>query len=186
MARTAQTDVAILGALSIAPMTGYEVRAAIGDVLGDFWHESFGQIYPTLARLEASGAVRRTAPGRTSGSRFEITPVGLQQLRDRLAEPFSPSPARNPLLLRLFFGDNLPPGRAEELLGDEIARAERALARYGQIRADIEQEPSGRDRTLHLITVGFGEQHARAHLQWARESLAALTVRPTTGGGAHA
>ena len=52
MARERQTDLAVLGALSIAPMTGYALREGIRDVLGQFWSESFGQIYPTLARLE--------------------------------------------------------------------------------------------------------------------------------------
>ena len=52
MARTSQTRLAVLGALSVEPMTGYAVRAAIAETLGHFWHESFGQIYPTLAELE--------------------------------------------------------------------------------------------------------------------------------------
>ena len=34
MARERQTDLAVLGALSIAPMTGYAVREGIRDVLG--------------------------------------------------------------------------------------------------------------------------------------------------------
>jgi DNA-binding PadR family transcriptional regulator len=46
MARQAQTSTAVLGALSVEPMTGYEIRQVIADVLGHFWHESFGQIYP--------------------------------------------------------------------------------------------------------------------------------------------
>ena len=59
MKRTSQTDVAVLGALSIEPMSGYRIRRAIADVFGHFWYESFGQIYPTLARLEAAGLVTR-------------------------------------------------------------------------------------------------------------------------------
>ena len=49
MARQAQTSTAVLGVLSIGSLTGYEIRQAISTVLGHFWHESFGQIYPCLA-----------------------------------------------------------------------------------------------------------------------------------------
>ncbi len=52
--RTNQTDTAVLGALSVMPMTGYAVRESIRDVLGHFWSESFGQIYPALASARDS------------------------------------------------------------------------------------------------------------------------------------
>ena len=96
MARTSQTELAVLGALSTGAMTGYEVRAAITQTLGAFWHESFGQIYPTLSRLEASGAIRPadaspddrpSRAGGTSRRRYAITSAGQMQLRTLLAEP---------------------------------------------------------------------------------------------------
>lgn len=174
MSRRPQTEIAILGALSIGPMTGYELRAAITDVLGDFWHESFGQIYPTLATLEESGSVRRATPGRTSGSRFEITSAGRAVLRERLAEPHTAPPPRNALLLRLFFGSELPPGRAAELLRAEIDRATTALGRFAAIRTEVVAEPESEARTFRSLTLSYGEHHARAHLTWAREALAAL------------
>ena len=72
MARSSQTHMAVLGALSTEPMTGYALREAIRDVLGHFWSESFGQIYPTLQALEDAGHVERRggarAPRRSSPS----------------------------------------------------------------------------------------------------------------------
>ena len=59
MARASQTETAVLGGLSVESMTGYALREAIRDVLGHFWSESFGQIYPTLAELERAGHVQR-------------------------------------------------------------------------------------------------------------------------------
>jgi Transcriptional regulator PadR-like family len=69
MAKASQTETAVLGALSVMPMTGYAIREAIRDVLGHFWSESFGQIYPTLAELERQGYVRRQGSNRTRSSR---------------------------------------------------------------------------------------------------------------------
>ena len=56
MSRQSQTEVAVLGALSVEPMSGYAARRAITETLGHFWSESFGQIYPTLASLARAAA----------------------------------------------------------------------------------------------------------------------------------
>ncbi len=174
MSRRSQTELAVLGALSFGPMTGYEVRAGITEVLGHFWSESFGQIYPALAALEARGCVRRAAPGRTSGTRFEITDDGLVALREGLADDFPSPPRRNALLLRLFLGSHLAPGRREALVHRARADAEQAAATYAGIRAETLAEPPTLDRALRLATVSYGEHLARAQREWADETLAAL------------
>jgi DNA-binding PadR family transcriptional regulator len=175
MARHSQTEVAVLGALSTGPMSGYEVRRAITEVLGHFWHESYGQIYPCLSALEASGAVRRTGPGRTSGTVFQITAAGEDRLRSLLAEPHTTPPARNGLLLRLFFGAHLADGEAQNLLGQAHDRARAALQEYASIR-DESGDGAGREQALRAITLSFGEHVARAQLEWAQESLETLAA----------
>ncbi len=184
MARPSQTELAVLGALSTGPMTGYEIRASITGVLGHFWHESFGQIYPALGRLEAEGAVRRRAPGRTSGSVFELTRPGRRRLTALLAEPGPTPPARNALLLRLFFGTHLPDGGARDLLADAEARAGAALEELAAVRSEIEadaapgrQAPSPTvdpEQAYRTMTLSFGEHMARAQQAWARECLTVL------------
>lgn len=183
MARPSQTELAVLGALSVQPMSGYEVRQAIADSIGHFWRESFGQIYPTLKRLELEGLVVRTEPGRTSGSRFALAPAGADRLRDLLARPFEPSPQRNGLLLRLFFGNHLDPARRRELVEQALAEAEERLATFERIREEIHAETAEatRDRggpdpglPYRLITLSAGEHAARAQADWARETLAFL------------
>src|ERR1035437_1832251 len=77
--RANQTATAVLGALSVAPMTGYALREAIRDVLGHFWSESFGQIYPTLTALERNGHIRRLGAVRTGASMFGITASGASR-----------------------------------------------------------------------------------------------------------
>ncbi|MFS0703697.1 PadR family transcriptional regulator [Cellulomonas sp. 179-A 9B4 NHS] len=169
MTRRAQTDVAVLGALTTAPMTGYAVRAAIVETLGHFWSESFGQIYPTLARLTAAGLVTKDDDGR-----FTITPTGRTRLRARLAEPYEVGPPRNPLLLRLFFGRTLGPDACRALLRDAGARAAAQLAALAAVRAEVAAEPPSPDHPYGLITLDYGERMARAHLEWVEASLAAL------------
>ena len=126
-------------------MTGYALRNEIRDTLGHFWSESFGQIYPTLAALEDAGLVRPTDSGRRSRTVYEITPDGVDRLRDLLAEPHQPAPARNGLLLRLFFGNHLAEGSAADLLTDagdieivgESGSAQEATRRIPALRPDV-------------------------------------------------
>ena len=75
MARGRQTELAILGALSVAPMTGYAVREEIRQVLGHFWSESYGQIYPTLAELQRNGLIEAQQGTRPGSSTYTLTPA---------------------------------------------------------------------------------------------------------------
>ncbi len=172
MARTSQTELAVLGALSVEPMTGYRLRAAITDTLGHFWHESFGQIYPTLNALEAAGLVQRE--GTTGSGAFHITAAGEARLRDLLAEPFSPPPARDPLLLRLFFARHVAPELTRERLTQALDAAVSRSEEFARVRAEIEEQPKPADAIYWLITLSAGEHAARARIAWLREALELL------------
>jgi DNA-binding PadR family transcriptional regulator len=181
IARSSQTRTAVLGALSVMPMTGYALREAIREVLGHFWSESFGQIYPALAELERDGYVERRESARNGSSTFRITPSGTAQLRELLSEPIQRDPPRNGLLLRLFFGRHLGPAACRALVLDARAEAERRLAEYVAIRADIAQAPEmAGERPYQLLTLAFGEHTARAAIAWANEVVAALDQLDST------
>ena len=173
--RVNQTETAVLGALSVQPMTGYALRESIREVLGHFWSESFGQIYPTLAGLERDGQVRRRDSARTGASTFEITPSGIARLRELLAQPVQPTPPRHGLMLRLFFGRHLGVPACRALVLESRSRAEGDLTRYESIREQVltEPDPTG-DRPYWLLTVSAGEHTARATIAWADQALADL------------
>jgi DNA-binding PadR family transcriptional regulator len=173
MAKRAQTDVAVLGALSVEAMTGYQVRQAIAHVLGHFWHESFGQIYPTLADLEDRGLVGKDVVGRSSI--FRITAAGRRELRARLRERPDPQKPRNGMLLRVFFGASLGADELARLLDDTEADATGRLATLASVRAEIGADPlSTQHGRYWLATVSAGEHSARAQLAWVAETRAAL------------
>jgi DNA-binding PadR family transcriptional regulator len=175
VARVSQTETAVLGGLSVQPMTGYALREAIREVLGHFWSESFGQIYPTLAELERQGSVRRQGSNRTRSSTFAITTSGTARLQQLLAQPIQPVPPRNGLMLRLFFGRHLGPEACRSLLLEAKADAERRLAEYEAIRKQLlEDQDHAEDRRYWLMTVSAGEHTARAATAWADQSLTAL------------
>jgi DNA-binding PadR family transcriptional regulator len=174
MARASQTETAVLGALSVMPMTGYALREAIREVLGHFWSESFGQIYPALAELERRGHVRRVGSGRTGASTFAITASGGARLKELLGEPIQQVPPRNGLMLRLFFGRQLGPRACRSLVLGARAEAQRRLAQFAAIRQEPPEAETAEDRPYWLLTVSAGEHAARAAIAWADEALAAL------------
>ena len=51
---------ALLGMLSIRPMSGYDIKKLIEASISNFWTESYGQIYPILKTLVAEKLVTRT------------------------------------------------------------------------------------------------------------------------------
>ena len=185
MARASQTETAVLGALSVMPMTGYALREAIRDVLGHFWSESFGQIYPALAELERQGDVQRVGSGRTGASTFAITPAGEARLKELLCEPVQQVPPRNGLMLRLFFGRQLGPQACRSLVLGARAEAERRLAQFEAIRQEPPEQETAQDRPYWLLTVSAGEHSARAAIDWADEALAALDELERPRGAPH-
>ena len=175
MPRSSQTDVAVLGALSIEPMTGYQVRQAIGEVLGHFWHESFGQIYPCLKQLEAEGLIRASAGERAASSMFHITAAGRRQLKARLREEPEAQSPRNATLLRVFFGGELDADDLSALIDSTEQAAVDRIAALAEVRRAIESEPLASTHGRYwLATVSAGEHAARAQLNWARETRVAL------------
>jgi DNA-binding PadR family transcriptional regulator len=175
MARQSQTSTAILGVLSIEPLTGYEIRQAIAAVLGHFWHESFGQIYPCLADLERDSLVRSHPGERPRSSVFEITTAGRTRLRELLREPVAPQPPRNGVLLRTFFGTSLAREDLAGMLDDvEIKAGERSAA-FARLRAVITAEPAYPQHGAYWeATIRAGELANAAQLQWVEETRAAL------------
>jgi DNA-binding PadR family transcriptional regulator len=175
MARVAQTATAVLGVLSVESMTGYEVRQAITTVLGHFWHESYGQIYPTLTELEADGLIAGSPAERPGSRRYRLTRMGRSHLRALLAEPASPHPPRNGTLLRVFFGRQLSPAQLADLLDAEEAGAHERLAAYAGIRAALAAEEGHAEHVPYWqATVRAGELTTHAHLTWIAETRALL------------
>jgi DNA-binding PadR family transcriptional regulator len=173
--RATQTDLAVLAVLSIQPMTGYALRDAIRVHLGAFWSESFGQIYPALARLRDEGLVAAGEGDRSGSSVHSLTPAGRARLVELMREPATSTPPRNGMLLRLFFGSVLGAAACRELVAEARAHAVAMLENLAAARRETEAEPSDLpQRPYWLMTISAGEHTARAAIAWADETLATL------------
>jgi len=176
--RTRSTPYAVLGMLSLAPMSGYDIRKEAETSIGYFWSESFGQIYPALRELSAQGFIRRRA-GRRGGNRerhvYEITERGREALAAWRAEPPRDPPFRNELLLKLFFGGREPVVHEIEWIDRNLARELEALHEFARIREQVMKEQRDHPSLpFWLMTLSYGEHRSRSLIRWCRETRRAL------------
>jgi PadR family transcriptional regulator AphA len=176
-AGTATPD-AILGLLSMAPMSGYGMRMVISQSIGHFWSESFGQIYPALKRLTAEGYVEKKTErqkGRPDRNMYSLTPKGREKLREWLMVPAEPEVPRNELLLKLFFGSRAPVSASRANVATFVERHERALKVYAGIVKEIKRERGNDPQAPYwLMTVSYGQHYSEALVKWGRETLKQL------------
>jgi len=168
----------LLGALSLQAMSGYEMRQFMESSTGNFWSESFGQIYPALKRMVAEGLVTEDAPigdGSTAKKVYRITAAGEERLRSWLKMPARRRPNRNELLLKLFYGNSTEP---EVLMGHVAAwREEYAsdLRRYEAMGPALEAEHGGHPGLPYWrMTLRYGIAEARMLIAWCDETIAEL------------
>lgn len=181
------TDEALLGLLSMKPMTGYEIKQMIESSIGNFWSESFGQIYPTLKRLETGGWISaetmtkaEMAGGRAS-RRYRITPMGCARLQAWLPVPARAQVPRNELLLKLFFGEHAQATAMRAQIEAMRASYVVDLQRYDGIAAGMRKTHGHLAGFPYwMMTLRYGQSEAEAMVAWADESLAALDAMMET------
>jgi len=172
------TPDALLGVLSLGPMSGYTIRAVVEQSIGNFWSESFGQIYPSLKRLTAEGMVQKKTErqkGRPDRNVFSLTEKGKERLQEWLTIPAVPSVPRNDLLLKLFFGVHVPVSVSRENVQALVREHEAALKRYDTISKEIVRDHRGSSQApFWMMTVNYGRHYSQAMLMWGEETLKEL------------
>lgn len=173
-----QSQFALLGLLSLGPMSGYDLKQLSEWSVGHFWRESYGQIYPHLKRLAAQGLVSSKTEG-GSGRRdrhvYRLTAAGREALRSWLAKPAVAEVPRNEMLLKLFFGGLVAPRISAEHVARQRTLSDNALKDYAAVRKRIDAEAGDHpQKTCWLMTLRYGEYMAKAQAKWCEEMLKEL------------
>ncbi len=168
---------AVLGLLAEEPDHGYRLKQRFDERVGAVWGLNLGQVYQTLALLEAKQLIRRcdeptgkTPPRGPVGARdtirYELTHTGEAVLSKWLRRtPSAPKPMRDELLVRLLFLADRDPEEA-------IARIESQESLYkGYLAAlrsrERNMEAADDDETLGaVIGLDAARLHAEAHVKW--------------------
>ena len=185
MATSNRTHFAILGFLTLGPMSGYDIKRSVEDSTENFWSESFGQIYPALRRLAGDGLIDKDeAPSGGGRPRhvYSINDRGREALATWLREPTEPSPVRSELLLKLFFGAHCDRATSRQQVVAYREQMVSDLERYRSITERLHRERAeAADLPYWLLTLRFGELDRAAHIAWCDEAMAVLEGLP--GGG---
>lgn len=162
--------------LTLGPMSGYDLKQRIEVSIGNFWNESYGQIYPTLKRLQEEGFVSAAEGGRAGRKVYDLTEAGRERLRVWLEAPVRQRVTRNELLLKLFFGRMAPVASMRNHLGKTREMYAADLLRYETVSAPmITARQSGKPGLpYYRMVLSYGIHEARMIVAWCDEALAAL------------
>ena len=167
---------AILGFLSIAPLTGYTLKKAFDNSVQHFWTADQGQIYRTLEQIVYSGWAKVEIveqQARPNRKVYHLTKSGRAELRRWLTTPLTRREEHDPFLVQLFFASNLSDAEVEALLEREAAEAHAQLAVFDQI-AQQYGNTSSRQQAYAMLTLDYGRKATQAHLEWIETVLAQL------------
>jgi DNA-binding PadR family transcriptional regulator len=164
------TAYVVLGLVSVRPTAGHELAGFSERSIGNFFPIARSQIYSELDRLCQLGllSVTEVPQDRWPTKRvYELTEGGQSELRRWLEHaPVEADRNRNLFLVRVFFGDQLPPERLDALLDEYEANAR---AYHGTLTAVVEKLADRPHSAFRRATAMFGMRHAQATLDWVAD-----------------
>jgi PadR family transcriptional regulator AphA len=173
-----RTEFAILGILTLEPMSGYDFRKAAEQCLGFFWQESYGQIYPTLKKMLEKGYLsqsRKKTEGKPDKHIYSITKKGKDAFNAWLDQETRIEPKRIELLLKLFFG-----GKTDH--DAQIRELESIKETHKKLLAELKDIEDWHIKNYDhhaltpywLVTIRFGIHRISAMIAWCKESVEML------------
>jgi len=147
-----------------------------------FWNASLPQIYRTLHRMENDGWVRsriKHQEGRPNRKIYEITDKGQEELRAWLAGPLEVQQVKDPMMLKMFFGNQMDPrdlvDQLKKLRAKQIKFLQKAESEFKQSADRYARQLNARDDVrFWLLTLDFGRRKAQTVVDWCDAALAIL------------
>lgn len=174
MSKENTTEFIILGLLTHEEACGYDLKQKIDRMISQFWTVGYGQLYPTLHDLERNGyiSVRNEAPGKGPERKvYSITPAGQQKLTEWLKQPVQKEYVKYEILLKVFFGGQLPPADTLARIAEFKARSQQNLALLEMYDKNLQQVmDEDEDHLYFALTVLFGKYIYQAYTAWSQEA----------------
>ncbi len=187
MSTNKKTRYLILGLLSESPLTGYEIKKIVDMRFTYFWSESYGQIYPELSKMAEEGVINKidnpeSNRGRNS-YKYEITPKGIEQLKEWLERPVEKEVIRYELLLKLYFSSIGSTDTVMEQIREFQMTHKKQQHLFELFQKDIEEHYDIHDNHSEVLMVlMFGQKVWAAYDEWCEEVLKLLQKRKDRKG----
>jgi PadR family transcriptional regulator AphA len=173
MKRQSKSRYAILGLLSMRPMTGYDIKKFTEEVLSHFWRESYGNIYPLLKKLtDEKLVVKKKVPqeGKPDRYVYSLSSRGKSALVSWIYEPCETEFIRSELLLKMFFAADEPIDRTIGHLAKFLTEQKTTLAILTAVDKELNSKTGDeKDTRFWRMTIRRGQYVARARIKWAEE-----------------
>jgi len=179
-------SLAILGLLSIQPLSGYGLRKIFLTTAMGYFSASPGAIYPALRRLEEAGLVKGTVENANTlrpRMAYALTPAGRAALKGGLSRPVSREDVirrMDTLILRFCFMDGLLPK-------DGILEFLRSLWSGIEAYLEVLEEELRRDAPrlsfCARAALEQGQESFRTNVRWAKKTYSRLIEEHAGKGG---
>lgn len=168
-----KTTHAILGLLSTRPLSGYEIKKNIDESIGNFWNESYGQIYPILKNLHEEGYVTketRQDSGKREVYEYSITDDGMEYLQEWLEEDYANENVRIEFLLKIFFGANTNKSVIEKHIIRFEQEKNSKIQQLQHIEKALEEHKDNPHYPYWIMSVRYGLKINQSLLDWIKET----------------
>lgn len=164
---------ALLGILSIRPMSGYDIKKFFDQSVGLIWNATHSQIYVQLDQLKDEELVEKRSiiqEGRPNKNLYRATEKGFRELRRWLGEPINAPDYKDEFMLRFFFSDFLD----REILKGHLHKAQELMTsrREALEKVASRKVPPMSNITLHAARLG--QSYYQMYLDWIEEGLRLL------------
>jgi DNA-binding PadR family transcriptional regulator len=172
------TSYIILGLLAHEDMTGYSIKKKIENSIKNFWNVGYGQIYPTLKKLESENYIERTSVSdKDSKILYTINDKGKEYFLNWLKNPTATEYLKYEVILKLFFGSQISSenntNRINDFMQDSLQKFEIA-DKYSQKLLEIVDDD---DHFYYYLTTLFGKHIYSAYVNWAKEAAKLIKKR---------
>ncbi|MFV0409492.1 MAG: PadR family transcriptional regulator [Paracoccus sp. (in: a-proteobacteria)] len=180
---------AILGLLSLEPMSGYTLKSRYFDrSIAHFWPADQAQIYRTLQALESRGQAEShvlASDTRPASRVYQLTEAGSAALQDWLAQDQPVSVSRDGFLVQLYFARVLS---RDQILAVLRARRAAHLAQQSYFHEiqlpDAESDEMSRQLIFGAMTLDFARRRERMMVEWLDACIEAVQALPETSSPA--
>ncbi|GLH95851.1 PadR family transcriptional regulator [Phytohabitans aurantiacus] len=132
--------------------------------LGPFWSMTRSQVYRELPALADAGYVRLGKPGPRSSQPYAITASGKRAFTRWLAESPGRDAVRNPIALRVAFGDQHSAAQLKDLYASANEYHTQALAAARDQAKDVKKEGDN----YGSAALEFAVAYHKAALSWLK------------------
>ncbi|HEY3426270.1 MAG TPA: PadR family transcriptional regulator [Negativicutes bacterium] len=162
----------ILGLLMQRGMSGYDIKQYMNDV--EFFNASFGNIYPSLKKLEKNGMIslKEVIEGGKYKKVYSINQNGTKKFLEWLEQPASISRSGNEHLIKMFFFHYLPKEKVCFSVSKIIGNVSSSI-RHAEV---MEKVMKGKIEHFQLKTMHFGIDYYRFILDWYKKLLVELDI----------